>query len=137
MKEETGIEREPDKSMKKGLKKKDLILIIVILVIAAGAYVMHYFLRDSSTGVLTVKVNGALQGTYDLDKNQEIRINNGTNLLQIKDGKAKMIEADCPDQLCVHQKAISANRENIICLPNKVIVEVTSKKSSEIDAMTN
>ena len=47
-----------------------------------------------------------------------------TNLLVIKDGKADVTEADCPDKLCVHQKAISKTNETIVCLPNKVVVQV-------------
>ena len=42
----------------------------------------------------------------------------------IEDGKAKMISADCPDQLCVHQSSIAKSKETIVCLPNKVVVEV-------------
>ena len=48
-----------------------------------------------------------------------------------------MTSADCPDHLCVKQKAISKEGESIICLPNKVIVEVDSAVNSEIDAVTN
>ena len=55
----------------------------------------------------------------------------------IKNGKADMTEADCPDKLCVHQKPVSKNHESIICLPNKVIVEVDSSANSEFDAVTN
>ena len=66
-----------------------------------------------------------------------IRINGGTNILTIKNGKAKMTDADCPDQLCVHQKAASKNHESIICLPNKVVVEVDGSEESEFDAVAN
>ena len=52
-------------------------------------------------------------------------------------GKAKMTDADCPDQLCVHQKAASKNHESIICLPNKVVVEVDGSEESEFDAVAN
>ena len=48
-----------------------------------------------------------------------------------------MIRADCPDQLCVKQKAVSKNKESIICLPNKIIVEVDSHKNSQYDAVSN
>ena len=48
-----------------------------------------------------------------------------------------MIDANCPDKLCVKQKSISKNNENIICLPNKVIVEVESEENSEYDAVVN
>ena len=73
---------------------------------------------------------------YSLGEDQEISINGGTNTLVIKNNRAKMKEADCPDQLCVNQKAISKNNESIICLPNKVVVEVESSENSEFDAVS-
>ena len=39
-------------------------------------------------------------------------------------------QSRCPDQICVHEKAISADGESIICLPNKIVVEVESDKES-------
>ena len=48
-----------------------------------------------------------------------------------------MTDADCPDQLCVHQKAASKNHESIICLPNKVVVEVDGSEEREFDAVAN
>ena len=66
-----------------------------------------------------------------------IELNHGSNVLQIKNGKADMVSADCPDQLCVNQKAISKNKESIICLPNKIIVEVDSHQNSQYDAVSN
>ena len=87
--------------------------------------------------MVTIKVNGKITGRYSLEENQEIEINDGSNLLKIKDGEADMISADCPDKLCVHQKAISKDGESIICLPNQVVVEIESSESSEYDAVTN
>lgn len=123
--------------MKTSIKKKDWILIAIIVVVAILAYLFHYLLQDTGMGNVVVKVNGEITGTYELSDDVQISINHGSNILEIKNGKAKMIEADCPDQLCVHQRAIDANGENIICLPNKVIVEVKSKTESQMDAVTN
>lgn len=107
------------------------------------AVIVNFFI-GLSTGVsavianqLTIKVNGEIEGTYSLSEDREIKINDGSNVLQIKNGKAKMIEADCPDKLCMHQKAVSKNHESIICLPNKVVVEVESSENSKYDAVTN
>lgn len=47
------------------------------------------------------------------------------NLLVITDGKVYMEAADCPDQICVRHKAIAADRENIICLPHRLVVELS------------
>ena len=123
--------------MKAGLKKKDLILIILIIGVACGFYLFHEFTGKTDAGRVTVKVDGKVTGSYSLDNDQEIEINNGSNILTIKDGKAKMTEADCPDKLCVHQRAISKYHESIICLPNKVVVEVTVGGDSEFDAIVN
>ena len=119
------------------IKKNDRILIIVILIISLMTFLIYTFIGEKDAGFVTIKVNGEIQGTYSLSENQEIEINGGTNLLQIQDGKADMVEADCPDKLCVKQKAISKNMENIICHPNEVIVEVESNEDSEYDAVVN
>ena len=37
----------------------------------------------------------------------------------------------------MNQKEISKNNESIICLPNKVVVEVESSENSEFDAVSN
>ena len=84
---------------------------------------------------MTVKVNGEIQGVYSLSEDQDIEINGGTNRLKIRNSTADMTEADCPDKLCVNQRAVSKNGESIICLPNKVIVTVDSSENSEFDAV--
>ena len=123
--------------MKNVMKKKDWILILIVLCVAACAYFSHQLLKDTGMGNVIVKVDGEITGTYSLNEDQEIMIHEGANILEIKNGRANMRKADCPDQLCVHQRAISANNENIICLPNKVIIEIKSKSDSQIDMLTN
>ncbi|MCI5918367.1 MAG: NusG domain II-containing protein, partial [Roseburia sp.] len=85
-----------------------------------------------------ILIDGASYGIYSLQEEQTIPIkisNKTTNVLEIKDGKADMVEADCPDKLCVHQKAISKDKETIVCLPNKVVVQVISDTESEFDSV--
>ena len=123
--------------MKTGLKKKDFILVLIVGCAALAVWGFLFFTKDSDTGTVVVKVDGDVEGVYDLNKDQEIIVNGGTNILKINNGEADMIEADCPDQICVKQRPISADHENIICLPNKVVVEVESDVESEIDSSTN
>lgn len=51
--------------------------------------------------------------------------NSSYNLLCIAGGKVWMEEADCRDQICVHHKPVSGSRESIICLPHKLVIEMT------------
>lgn len=121
----------------KRLMNKDVLLILTILAAALLAYVLHEIFGSGSAGSVTVKVNGVIEGSYSLSEDRVIEINGGTNHLEIHNGKADMTEADCPDKLCVNQKPISRQGESIICLPNKVIVEVEGGGESEYDAVTN
>lgn len=117
--------------------KNDLLFIgflglacAVLLIIFSVA-----FNRHGTTVVITR--DGKVYGEYDLSKDQTVEIednqHNVTNILDIRDGKAKMLEADCPDKLCLHQKAISVEKENIVCLPNRVVVTVVSDETEGLD----
>ena len=117
------------------IKKNDKILIGMILLIACVAFLLHHSLQATGTGEVIVKVNGAIVDTYDLNDDQEVSVNDGSNVFVINNGKVDMIEADCPDKLCVNQRAISKNHESIICLPNKVVITVISDAKSDVDGV--
>lgn len=119
---------------KKRFGKNDLVFIGGILAAALLVFVViHVFFQEEGSYV-QITVDGALYGTYSLHEDQIIEIKKDgvvTNTLEIKGGCANMTDADCPDQLCVHQKAIEKSNESIICLPNKVIVTVIRKKQDK------
>ena len=118
-------------------KKERMILGILFLVLVLFCLVFYFF-RGQMGAQVKITVDGTLYGTYPLDKEQEIAIEKDgvvTNRLLIRDGVADMIEADCPDKLCVHQKAISKTGETIVCLPNKVVAEIVGSDESELDSV--
>lgn len=82
-------------------------------------------------------VDGDEVGRYPLSGEQSIELTDEdgrvTNVLVIRDGRAYMQEADCPDKLCMHQRAISRAGENIVCLPNRVVATVEKKGESGPD----
>ena len=53
------------------------------------------------------------------------------NRLIIKDGKAYIETATCPDGICVNHRPIFRDGESIVCLPNKVVVSVITQNSSD------
>lgn len=119
------------------MKKKDWILIVGILLVALVGFLGMKLLNKGMGSYAVVTLDGKEYGRYSLEKNQEIMIND-TNLLKIENGVADMIEADCPDKLCVHQKAIQKKGETLVCLPNKIVVEIAGEAVyNEIDAVVN
>lgn len=116
------------------MKKNDYILIAGVL---AAVVVLSMVFWQHLTGegtMVEVKASGKVIGRYRLAHEQTIDLN-GTNTLVIRDGKADMVEADCPDKLCVKQKAISAEGETIVCLPNQIVVTVINGEKTTEDAV--
>lgn len=113
------------------LKKKEIIFFAAVLIIAAVLWIgMKVFRQNKDYGSIQITVNGREYGTYSLGKDQVISINE-TNVCEIKDGRATMIEANCPDQLCMSQPSITAEGGFIICLPNTVFIEGIPAADSE------
>ncbi len=116
------------------IKKADVIALIVILILTAVFFLVFRTFKSQGKTVI-VRVSGEETASYSLDKDRTETINGangGTNLLVIEDGTVCLKEASCPDKLCVNQGKISKRGESIICLPNEVIVEI----SSDDDAQT-
>lgn len=106
------------------------------------AYFGIHFLQIQSTkeALVIITVNGKEEGKYKLTENRTIYFpskKSATNVIQIEDGKVKMIEADCPDQICVKHHPIQYNGETIVCLPHHLVVEIKSDRTSKVDGGTN
>ena len=115
------------------MKKKELTFIIGIVVFALILWGGMYFVRQGHYGSIRIMVNGEEYGTYSLAKDQVISIGD-TNVCEIKDGRVKMIKADCPDHLCLKQKAVDSTGGTIVCLPNKVVIEgIEGENNSDSD----
>jgi len=118
------------------MKRNDWILIAVILLIGAGWLGIRTIADSGKASEVIVTVDGVEYGRYSLSKDQIIDIN-GTNTLRVENGKVRMVSADCANQLCVNQGAISKSGETIVCLPNKVVARVTGSEDADFDSMTN
>ena len=116
------------------ITKKDIAVIAALLIAAALLYVA--LSGREKGGILVIKKDGQVCGRYSLKEDRSIKIGK-TNVVEIKNGKAFMRHADCPDQICVRHRAICLDGESIVCLPNRVVVEVHSDKASAYDGVTN
>ncbi len=117
--------------MDKKIDWREIIVLVAVFAVLL-AVLLVFVLRNREPGnVVRITVDGEVYGEYDLSENREIEIESGgevTNTLVIEDGEADMIKADCPDQICVNMSPISAKNETIICLPNKIVVEVVESE---------
>ena len=109
-----------------------LFLLGMILTVAINS-----FSKDGS--MINITVDGTLYGNYELSEPQEIPIElDGriANIIVIENGSAHMKDADCPDRLCMRQGSIDQDGQTIICLPHKLVVEVTGGKKEAYDSIS-
>ena len=108
------------------LKKADLLLFFAVIILGAGFFMIYRLSLDYGKRV-KVSVDGEVvyEGSLNEDHTEEITCPGGRNVLVIEQGEARVSEADCPDKICAKHKPVSKSGETIICLPHKLVVEVT------------
>lgn len=118
------------------MKKNDVVLGGGILVIALVLFLVMHLTRNEAGNQIRIMVDGAVYGTYSLEKDQviEVKENDFYNRIRIQDGAAYMEEADCPDGYCEEQGKISGRTQTIVCLPHKLVVEVLDADGLENDS---
>ena len=125
----------PTPQNKKRKLKNDVILIGTLLVVLVLVGLALWLLRGEGD-VVVVEADGKTYGTYalNIDRTVEIRTGEGgkeLNLLVIKDGKAHVETATCPDGICAAHRPIFRQGESIICLPHKVVITVIKAELSD------
>ena len=126
----------------KGNSKVTVIAIVLVAAVAAGSFAaVRAWGASSDTAGATVVIKDADGMTLELslaeDTTRTVTSSAGTNVVEIKDGRVRVSEADCPNQDCVHQGWIDTPGKQIVCLPHKLTVNVVSADGSagDIDVM--
>ena len=109
------------------MKKHDIILLAVIVIVLLPIAI--FLLNTGKGATAVVKSDGKVIETLSLYKNgtYTYKNDNGYNIVEVTDGKVRVIEADCPNQDCVNKGYIKRNNESVICLPHKFEVTIKSK----------
>lgn len=114
---------------------KILIIFLVVLSLVSLGGIKKYGLSFNEKYV-SVQVDGVEVKQIYFDKKMvgktiPIETDYGYNLLEIGEDSVRVIEASCPDQIDVKQGVISQPGEIIVCLPNRMVVEIKGEKNTE------
>ena len=102
---------------------RDILLVLVF--VAVGIVLLIVTRNNGKEGAyVVVMVQNNEEARYSLAIDGVYDINGGTNTIEIKDGRVRMIEAFCPNHLCIRQGWIRFEGQSIVCLPNRVSVTV-------------
>ena len=116
--------------------RNDILLIVAVLLLAAIAFLLFHFTGTQGDRVV-VLIGGERTASYPLSEDLEMVIRTGeeSNTLVIRDGKAQVTAATCPDGICVDHHPISKSGETIVCLPHQVVIKVEAGEN-EVDIVT-
>ena len=119
--------------------KKDFALVVVILIAAAVIYIFHWaFFQHSGEaraqiihrGEVAMDVSLSADGIFSLDSLPNV-------IFQINNGRIAFISSDCPDQICVHRGFLSRAGQSAACLPNNVVLIISSASGDDIDIVAH
>lgn len=123
------------------IRKADIILLVTLLVLSflpEGIFWASNDDHNPSKVVAVVTVNGKEYKTVHPTGHRgtdtfTIHTDAGYNMIVVKDETIGIVEADCPDQVCVHEGFLSKPGETSVCLPHKVMIEVRADDSADPD----
>ena len=107
--------------------RNDILLAIGVIAIAIISLLVVNLTKSEGNKV-NVLVDGKVKYTYNLNENTKQTIktnNNGINELVIENNNVSISYANCRDKICQNHKPISNKGETIVCLPHKVVIEIS------------
>ena len=115
-----------------------ILCAIIILILLSSFIIIIWKKTDDSGGKYAqIYQNGKLVREIDLNAVEEsytfeiIGENGATNVIEVRKGEIGMKSANCPDYLCVDMGFISSGNIPVTCLPNHIVIKITSEASEQ------
>ena len=83
--------------------------------------------------IYTIDLN-SVKETYRLTIDGEDK---SENIVEVRNGSIGIIEASCNDHICIDTGFIDNSSVPVVCLPNKIIIEISDNTDNSIDAVAN
>lgn len=122
----------------KASKKYQIILVAFLLVICMVVfYILHH--KKIEKPVAVIYKNGEIVKSIDLSsvtEEYEFIIEDGANYnrIRVDEEGVSIIEASCPDKVCIKTGHVHDSLLPITCLPNKLMIKIENATESNIDA---
>ncbi len=124
-------------SYRLALTRGDKMLIAALLLVSVLSIVLLGRLLGQGS-VAVVEVDGQRICCLDLsvDGRRAVTGRLGDTVIQIRDGRVRVIDSPCPHKLCVRMGWVERAGGLIVCVPNRVVVRVEGDGEGEVDATT-
>ena len=107
--------------------KTTLLIVVAAVIFLAGIIGSLLVLLSPKRSVVTIKQDGKTLMTLRLSEEEDrtfvLPYGDSSNTIEIKDGRIRVKEAQCPDKTCVNMGWLRSSAMPIVCLPNHLIIE--------------
>ncbi|MCK8058288.1 MULTISPECIES: NusG domain II-containing protein [unclassified Fusibacter] len=118
------------------MKKGDIIIIIAAILLAAALYLgfdllvpqdgqREVVIKSEGVEVTRLAVDATTSASYTVENSY------GDNTIYVEGLSVHMHEASCKNQVCVTDGEIDKIGQSLVCLPNRVTVEIVGKQDEE------
>lgn len=71
-----------------------------------------------------------------LNKDRAVNLLDGKMQIEVKAGRVRVKNSNCPQHICMNMGWIQYSGQSIVCVPNKVLMEIKSSGSAILDAVS-
>jgi len=115
------------------MKNIKLWVGLCAVILTFGVIGSYIVIRESDDAWIEIVQDGNMLYNFNLEQaeNQIINIEykGKTNVLEIKEHKIYVLEADCPDQICKDRGFLESSNLPVICLPNRLVIQFVQNKN--------
>lgn len=119
--------------------KNKILILICAAIFFIGIIWSAFVIFSPKKSNVNIKRDGRLLYSFDLSNTEdsviEIPYGDSSNTIEIKNGKIRVLEAECPDKTCVNMGWLSSASMPIVCLPNHLVIEFADGYEDNIDAV--
>lgn len=120
-------------------KKWDIIIIIVLIVFSFIPEIVFGLIlgKEYNSTYAEITIAGELYKNVPLSSHKGkdtiiVKTKYGKNIIEVEDNSIVIVEADCKDKICMNPGHIDKPGESLVCLPNRVMVEIKGKIEDDI-----
>lgn len=119
------------------MKRLEVLIILITLALAGIIQgINHYIINNDSGKYVNIYKDGKLYTSLKINESKTIVIKDKEdyNIVVVENGKVYMKDANCKDKVCVNSGIITGAGQSIICLPHKIVVEITGERKGIDDS---
>lgn len=115
------------------MNKNDVKLIIGIIILTIIPLAIFSAKDQEGEKVAHIYYQNELIQTIDLTKNEKkeyiVKGENGPVVIEVDEEKIRVKQEESPLHICSKQGYIQNSTETIVCLPNKIVIQIKDKES--------